>query len=78
MRSPGLFKGLQSELYSWKLIPLAICMKNDSGSWKKHLQENVEESKRLITEVGFRHKVVSIYTSFVGGDEKYRKSGIMQ
>ena len=37
---------------------------------ERHLQENKEESKRLITEVGLRYKVASKYTSFVGVDEK--------
>ena len=35
-----------------------------------NFQENVEEIKRLITEVGLRYKVASKYTSFVGVDEK--------
>ena len=39
---------------------------------ERHLQENVEESKRLITEVGLRYKVASKYTSFDGVDEKQK------
>ena len=36
---------------------------------ERHMQENVEESKKLISEVGLKYKVASKYTSFVGVDE---------
>ena len=37
--------------------------------------ENVEESKKLITEVGLKYKIASKYTSFVGVDEKQGNTG---
>ena len=42
---------------------------------EKHEQENVEESKKLITELGLKYNLASKYTSFVGVDEKQGNSG---
>jgi len=41
---------------------------------EKHEQENKEETKKLITELGLKYKLASKYTSFVGVDEKQGNS----
>eukprot|EP00092_Neocalanus_flemingeri_P024207 GFUD01026255.1.p1 GENE.GFUD01026255.1~~GFUD01026255.1.p1 ORF type:complete len:656 (+),score=188.33 GFUD01026255.1:171-1970(+) len=41
---------------------------------EKHEKENVEESKKLITELGLKYSLASKYTSFVGVDEKHGNS----
>eukprot|EP00092_Neocalanus_flemingeri_P060081 GFUD01071967.1.p1 GENE.GFUD01071967.1~~GFUD01071967.1.p1 ORF type:complete len:834 (+),score=254.30 GFUD01071967.1:112-2613(+) len=42
---------------------------------EKHEQENVDESKKLITALGLKYNLASKYTSFVGVDEKHGNSG---
>eukprot|EP00092_Neocalanus_flemingeri_P018239 GFUD01019739.1.p1 GENE.GFUD01019739.1~~GFUD01019739.1.p1 ORF type:complete len:927 (-),score=280.27 GFUD01019739.1:214-2994(-) len=41
---------------------------------EKHEQENVDESKKLITALGLKYNLASKYTSFVGVDEKHGNS----
>eukprot|EP00090_Calanus_glacialis_P038770 TRINITY_DN6757_c0_g1_i1.p1 TRINITY_DN6757_c0_g1~~TRINITY_DN6757_c0_g1_i1.p1 ORF type:complete len:929 (+),score=240.22 TRINITY_DN6757_c0_g1_i1:18-2804(+) len=42
---------------------------------EKHGNENIEDSKKLITELGLKYKLASKYTSFVGVDEKQGNNG---